>query len=251
LLKALMNYKQILHSCALSYHPRFERVEGKVRVAQEVWSEDWSFEITLSNYLAKIAKAFAIAGAVFLAVSFAPSFWYWLKGAAKNTSYLVQTAEGSPVSQVAAQVEEPYQPKLDPSLPTEARLTIPSVGIDTQIWEATSENYEEVLQKGVWRVADFGTPFNRARPTILAAHRFGYLKWSIPYRLKNSFFNLPKLKVGETVEIIWRQRKYVYEVYAADEGEAISDYSADLILYTCESLDSPVRLFRYARLLEI
>ncbi|KKS80793.1 MAG: hypothetical protein UV56_C0008G0001, partial [Candidatus Woesebacteria bacterium GW2011_GWC1_43_10b] len=65
------------------------------------------------------------------------------------------------------------------------------------------------------------------------------------------FYSLPKLKTGDTVEIIWRQRKYLYEVYKEEEGEEITDYSADLILYTCESLSSPVRIFRYARLLEI
>ena len=57
--------------------------------------------------------------------------------------------------------------------------------------------------------------------------------------------------MGDTVEIIWKQRKYVYEIYKEEEGEEISDYTADLILYTCESLKSPIRIFRYARLLEI
>jgi len=91
----------------------------------------------------------------------------------------------------------------------------------------------------------------RTKPTILAAHRFGYLAWSIPYRLKNSFYNLPKLKVGDLVEIDWGQRRYVYEVYAEGKGEEITDYTADLILYTCEAMNSSVRIFRYARLLRI
>jgi sortase (surface protein transpeptidase) len=113
------------------------------------------------------------------------------------------------------------------------------------------ENYEEALKVGVWRVPDFGTPYERKAPVILAAHRYGYLRWSVPYRLKNSFYNLPKVKVGDTVEIIWRQRKYIYEVYAEGKGEEITDYSADLILYTCEDLTSPVRIFKYARLIRV
>ena len=85
----------------------------------------------------------------------------------------------------------------------------------------------------------------------MAAHRFGYLKWSDSYRRQNSFYNLPKLKKGDVVRIIWKQRKYVYEIYGLEEGEEILDYSADLILYTCKFLDSSVRIFRYGRLLEV
>ena len=97
---------------------------------------------------------------------------------------------------------------------------------------------------------DFGDPYNREKPTILAAHRFGYLAWSVKYRLANSFYNLPKLKVGDRIEVNWLKRKYMYEVYATGEGKEITDYTADLILYTCKFLESPIRLFAYARLVE-
>jgi len=36
-----------------------------------------------------------------------------------------------------------------------------------------------------------------------------------------------------------------------EKGEEITDYSADLILYTCEDLSSPIKIIKYARLLEI
>ena len=61
---------------------------------------------------------------------------------------------------------------------------------------------------------DFGTPLDRTKPVILAAHRFGYLAWTNLYRRKNSFYNLPKLKEGDLVEITYKQRKYTYEIYA-------------------------------------
>jgi sortase (surface protein transpeptidase) len=57
------------------------------------------------------------------------------------------------------------------------------------------------------------------------------------------------MRVGDTVEIDWKQRKYTYEVYATDKGTEIADYSADLILYTCESLTGDARVFVYARLI--
>lgn len=202
----------------------------------------------------KLAKIFAVIGASLILSAYLPSFWYWLKTGGKDTvsGFLLQTVSKlQPTAEVRQPPAELYQPRYDPKLPSENQLKIVSIGINTSIQEATLVNYETALKKGVWRVSDFGTPHSREKPTILVAHRYGYLAWSIPFRLKNSFYNLPKLKVGETVEIVWRQRKYAYEVYAEGKGEEIEDYSASLILYTCESLSSPVRIFKYARLLEI
>lgn len=195
-----------------------------------------------SRLLLRVSKILAVSGALVLGFSFLPSIWHM----ATRDSEAVDI----PVVNTNI-VEEAYQPRFNPQLPSENRLIIPFIGVDTQIQEATSDNYEEALRKGVWRVSDFGTPFSRQRTTILTAHKFGYLKWSNLFRRKNSFYSLPKLKEGEIVEIIWKQRKYVYKIYGTGESEEITDYSADLILYTCESLNSPVRIIKYAKLLEI
>jgi sortase (surface protein transpeptidase) len=145
---------------------------------------------------------------------------------------------------------EPYQPPFDAALPLENRLEIPSIGVTTKIVEEPLERYEEAFRVGVWRVPDFGDAYNREKPMILAAHRFGYLAWSNQYRRENSFFNLPKLEIGETVEVIWGQRRYLYEIYAGEEAPEITNYGADLILYTCKFLESDVRIFKYGRLIE-
>lgn len=213
-------------------------------------------KLRAGNVLSQVSKWILIIGIVLLAIAYIPSVWYATSpDRLANISSLIgstaQTAE-----EVSPQIEkaEPkviYQPNLNPALTTESMLAIPSVGIETKLNEATSENLEDALRIGVWRVPEFGTPYERKLPTILAAHRYGYLKWSVPYRLKNSFYNLPKVKVGDTVEITYRQRKYVYEVYAEEKGTEITDYSADLILYTCESLNSSTRIIKYANLLEI
>lgn len=220
-------------------------------------------DTVVSKVLGKAAKILAVAGALLLTVSFTPSLWYWANGSAQGaiSELLYETAANQPstinnkqslASQgPGQQLAEAYQPRFDASLPAETTLKIASIGVDTQIYEATRENFEEALKKGVWRASDAGTPFNRTEPTILAAHRFGYLAWNNLFRRESSFYNLPKLAVGDTVEITYKQRKYVYEVYAEGKGEGITDYSADLILYTCEDLTSPVRIFKYARLLEV
>jgi sortase (surface protein transpeptidase) len=207
----------------------------------------------ISKLLIKAAKVKAVIGVMLLLVSFAPSVWNTAKthGVEVVSKILAKSVvnDFDELTNTASNIG--YQPRFDASLPLENRIRIPSIGVDTEIQESTLEYYEEALKKGVWRVSDFGTPYTRNKPTIMAAHRFGYLAWTSIFRRENSFFNLPKLKEGDIVEVIWRQRKYVYEVYATEEGEEISNYSADLILYTCEVLNSPVRIYKYARLLEI
>ena len=136
-------------------------------------------------------------------------------------------------------------PAYDVSLPDGHWLEIPKIGVDTAIWEAPYEEHEKVFRKGVWRVPDFGTPVDGKRPIILTAHRFGYLEWSNKYRRQNSFFNLPKLKEGDEVEIVWDKRKFKYKVVKVEEGEKITNYDVDLILYTCKFLVSPIRYFVY------
>jgi len=207
-----------------------------------------------TKFLKKLATWTLILGVVSIVVAFAPSVWYTLSGSAEKIASILARPVGDDFGDLAnttSDQKEAYQPRFDPTLSLENKLLIPSTSIETEIHEATLDNFEDALKKGVWRVSDFSTPAGRNSPVILAAHRYGYLTWSIPYRLKNSFYNLPKLEVGERVEVVWRQRKYVYKVYAESEGEEITDYSADLILYTCESLNSPIRVFKYARLLEI
>ena len=211
----------------------------------------------VARFLGFMAKWGAILGMAILLVYYFPSFVYFLFSPNSDISRLIASSfnktqsQGLNVVNDSSGLKEHYLPRFDASLPMENMLIIPSVGISTKINEATQDNYEEALKKGVWRVSDYGAPTETDTPTILAAHRYGYLKWSVNYRLKNSFYNLPKLEVGDTVEIVWRQRKYVYIVYAQEKGEKIADYSADLILYTCESLSSPIRVFKYARLLQV
>lgn len=206
------------------------------------------------NTILKFTKIFAVLGFLFLAVSFAPSVWYsWAGRVDDFSAALLVTVSGKEEEvQSTPTVSLPdWQPVFDSRLPRDTMLKIPEIGVDTKVNETTYQNYEDALKLGVWRVPDFGTPTDRTKPMILAAHRFGYLAWTNMYRRKNSFYNLPKLEVGDTVEITYKQRKYIYEIYADSRGEEVVDYTANLILYTCETLNSSIRIFKYARLLKI
>jgi len=204
------------------------------------------------NLYLKLAKYLFFFGLALIITSYLPAVYYSARsqGGKLISRYLVETAETS-VAPSSSEDEAGYQPAYDADLPFESRLVISSIGVDTEIYEASVENFEEALKKGVWRTPNFGTPVKRTQPTILAAHRFGYLKWSNQYRHENSFYNLPKLDLGDTAKIIWRQRTYTYAVYNTEEGTKITDYGADLILYTCRDLTSDIRIFVYLRLLEI
>jgi len=193
--------------------------------------------------LRKLSIFFGVLGIALLAISVVPVLLGNFKLSKSEVSKLTNGVPSVPAPQA-------YQPAYDPKLPSKNHLVISAIGVDTDIEEATYDNYEAALKNGVWRVSDFGAP-GGTTPTILAAHRYGYLAWTNLYRRKNSFYNLPKLQVGDLVEIDWQKRKYVYEIYATDEGTEITDYSANLILYTCVNLTGNQRIFRYAKLINL
>ncbi len=163
--------------------------------------------------------------------------------------YPTPTPSGSPqpTPEPTVIVPDKFLPKQDPALAPFPHLTIPKIGIDTGIWEATTDNYEDALRRGVWRVPEFGDPTSsNTSPMILVAHRYGYLEWTNAYRRANSFFNLPQLKVGDEIDIAWDQRPFKYRVVKVEEASEIKDYSHPLIMYTCKYLVSTQRIVVYA-----
>lgn len=180
-----------------------------------------------------------------------------LLGKALQKTSVEMTAEAKEnPTPVVPETEIIPQISKDPTLPEGHYVTIPKIGVNTSILEAPSADYESALRKGVWRVGEFGTPDPSAssgqvkKPMILAAHRFGYLEWSQDYRLKNSFYKLPELKNGDMVEVVWDQHRYTYQVQKVEEGTEITDYSSDLIMYTCKFLVSDIRIVVYANLVQ-
>lgn len=140
----------------------------------------------------------------------------------------------------------PSLPPLNTSLTKANHLRIDKIGVDAPI--QYGEEWESALSKGPWVVPHFGTPPANESPVIIASHRWGGIGWSSSDRATKSFLKLPDLQVGDKVEIQWAQRIYRYQIYAAVEDSQITDYEADLILYTCKLyVESPIRIFRYAK----
>ncbi len=143
-----------------------------------------------------------------------------------------------------------YIPEYDETLPDGNWISIPLIGVRTELRDTVDS--KEALEQGVWWVPDFGKPGDDSGlPMIVAAHRFGWKWWwRDNYWKYHSFYLLPETEVGDRVEVIVDHRKSEYEIYAGEEGDEITDYNADLILYTCKYLQSPIRYFRYARLID-
>jgi sortase (surface protein transpeptidase) len=200
----------------------------------------------LINIYTIVGFLFLILSLLFIAFPIAPYIMYRLNPNLTDTEIDNISRDVVETKIVSVEVNERDNnlPKFDPSLPEDPYLLIPSITVSSPIGQ--SDDPEISLKNGTWMSPDYGQPDENDLPIIVAAHRFGYVYWDRETRNRVSFFRLPDTKVGDKIEIIWNQRKYVYEIYAEDESTYIKDYEADLILYTCKYFNSPQRIFRYA-----
>jgi len=179
-----------------------------------------------------------------LAISFYPQIWYSIDKEASNSELTTLKKDIKNIDTSEVEDKDSFAiPAFDESLPKENKILISIIGVNSDLVE--NDNADEGLKKGIWIVPNFGTPESNNLPIIIAAHRFGYIEWTKEFRETSSFYNLPKLKSGDRVQIIWNQRSYEYEVYKSEDNTQITDYNADLILYTCRMYNSPVRVFKY------
>jgi len=198
----------------------------------------------LANFILFFSSVLTIVAGVAI---FAPDLYFQVFPNQVNNQIVPTQAE---IEQTKSPVKEikKYQPEVDQSLPAGNWLVIPRIGVRSEMLATATA--DEALAEGIWWVPDFGKPGDDL-PIILVAHRYGYKWWwKTDYWKYNSFYLLPELESGDRVEVIVEKRKWVYQIYKAEEGEQVSDYSADLILYTCKYLNSPIKHFRYARLVD-
>jgi hypothetical protein len=209
--------------------------------------QSWGQRMT-SGFLSLVI----VASILVTAAVAVPAFFYTIFPA--DVIEIGAATEGTPLGGrfddgAIEEVRQEYVPPVDITLPEGDWIIIPRIGVRTQL-QATAQA-SEALETGVWLVPDFGRPGDKDLPMIAAAHRYGWQWWwKSDYWKYHSFNKLPELEPGDLVEVISGQQKWIYEIYAGEEGEEITDYSADLILYTCKFLKGPLRHFRYARLVD-
>lgn len=108
-------------------------------------------------------------------------------------------------------------------------LIIPTIRLDKQLVEGTDP---DVLFKGIWRRPNGSTP-DKGSNTVLAGHRFGYRPEM------GNFYHLDKVKVGDSIMVVWNQSIYIYRVNEIKVVEPSAVYIENLTkddrvtLYTC------------------
>ena len=160
-----------------------------------------SFLKNLSTIYLTMGIFLIFGGFILLGMTFYPSIWYSIDDSATDNDANsiqkeIEILEEKEKEDIKKGVEmEDNQPPINPLLTTTPTLKINNIGVDGEIHQG--ENAKAGLNKGIWIVPGYGTPDNNELPIIIAAHRFGYAHWSSEFRTKSSFYNLPKLRVGD------------------------------------------------------
>jgi LPXTG-site transpeptidase (sortase) family protein len=132
----------------------------------------------------------------------------------------------------------------NPSTKPGNRLVIPGIGVDAQIFESTDLKILDT-HDGVWHDKSERNPTTRGN-MVIAGHRFRYL-----HHISNHFYNLPKLRPGAKLYVVWDKKVYEYSVsktktVTPDHIEIRNDHPAvpyELTLYTCTLFNSNLDRF--------
>lgn len=130
-------------------------------------------------------------------------------------------------------------------------LYIPSIDLATSIQEL--EKLED-LHFGSWRRPNTSNP-ELGGNTVIVAHRYT----DKGGRAENTFYNLPKVEIGEYIYTFWNNKKYTYKVYdikvveSNDETVEKATTTANILtLYTCTPLwSSTHRHVVYSNLISV
>lgn len=114
-------------------------------------------------------------------------------------------------------------------------LYIPSIDLAAEVQEL--EKLED-LHFGAWRRPNASNP-ELGGNTVIVAHRYT----DKGGRMENTFYHLPKVKIGEDIYMYFNNKKYIYKVYDIKVVEE-TDISVEkatttaniLTLYTCTPL---------------
>lgn len=139
-----------------------------------------------------------------------------------------------PIKKAATSVVKISAPKTAPKpskkQPAKNTITIPRMGVDTELLEGSSES---TLHRGLWHLPGTSDP-KKGGNMVIAGHRY---KWLPPS--KKTFWNMDKLKNGDEITVVWEGTKYTYRVskistVTPDKVEILKNTSTHkLTLFTC------------------
>lgn len=115
------------------------------------------------------------------------------------------------------------------------RLIIPSIGVDIEL--IYDDNQDRALSKGAWVIPGSANP-GESGQMVITGHRFQFTPPA-----KNTFYNLDKLKTGDTFIITYDGYAYKYQVTETEEVkpenynfEGAGSSTNEVVLYTCTPL---------------
>jgi LPXTG-site transpeptidase (sortase) family protein len=147
-----------------------------------------------------------------IVLPFAPSFTWW-------------------VQYEAPVISKPPTVAAITKIPTKNTLVIPSMAFSDTVHEGANK---WALHFGVWHLPFSSTP-DKGGNTVFAGHRFTYHDPAI-------FYHLDKVKVGDSITLYWKQKKYDYKVAKVltvkptDVSVEKPTDSPRLTIYTCTPL---------------
>lgn len=180
--------------------------------------------MTHKNANIVLAVLVALLGLYIIVLPILPNLTFKVKqGSYKAPAYVQAAQSGSAVS--------------PDTIPAGNRLAIPKLGIEAPILEGIALN---TVDKGLWHRPNTPTPLENGN-TVIVGHRFSYNPG-----LKQPFYHLDKLGIGDTIVVAWEKKIVTYKVseiktVTADQV-VVEQNTTDkrLTLYTCTPLWNPV-----------
>lgn len=115
------------------------------------------------------------------------------------------------------------------------RLIIPSIGVDIEL--IYDDNQDRALSKGAWVIPGSANPGENGQ-MVITGHRFQFTPPA-----KNTFYNLDKLKSGDTFIVTYDGYAYKYQVGETEvvkpeeyNFEGAGSSTNEVVLYTCTPL---------------
>lgn len=151
-------------------------------------------------------------------------------------------------AQLQQLINHPKSAALAAKTPQGNRLIIPAMMLNQPTLEGPEKDWFNLLYHGIWRWPGSSTP-DKGGNTVFLSHRFSYTG------PRGAFYYLNKLKIGDTIGVVWGGKTYTYSVVSSKTvpptDTAIEDNTTDarITLFTCTPLWHPVnRLVVVAKL---
>ena len=166
------------------------------------------FNFKIGGLYTDTNKKFKIFGLVLVLIGIAGLFYPYWGGIIRAEKNPLETLGAS---ELAAQEIAPSllpidnasipAPNTEPST-TYNRLIIDKASVDMPLFISTNE---KILLKGGWVFAGNSRPDQNGN-TVIFGHR-----WLYKPPIKNTFYNLGKMEVGDRWTILWNGKTYTYE----------------------------------------